>query len=115
MCKCCDKASENTESEHKKKSSSPPPPVKQEEKKVETREVKEEISEPKELEPMWRKPVSTPAVPTTSAYGESPFEVTHPEIQLESESSSNYDLVLKYLPDKREVSVDEQIDFQPIS
>ncbi|KAK8883152.1 hypothetical protein M9Y10_045800 [Tritrichomonas musculus] len=115
MCKCCDQPSENAEPQPKKSSPPPPPPIKQEEKKVETREVKEESDEIKEIDPMWKKPVSTPTVPTTSAYGESPFEIKHPEIFSDSESSTSRDKILKYLPDTREVSVDEQIDFQPIS
>lgn len=123
MCKCCDKPSENTESEHKKKSPPPPPPPvkreepkEEEEKKEEIKEREAEISEEvKEPEPMWTKPVSPPAVPTTSAYKESSLEVKNPEFQSDSETSSNRDLVLRTLPDARDVSVDEEIDLMPIS
>ena len=101
----------------------PPPPVKREEPKEEEEEKKEEpkereaeISEEvKEPEPMWTKQVSPPAVPTTSAYKESLLEVKNPEFQSDSETSSNRDLVLRILPDARDVSIDEQIDLQPIS
>lgn len=116
MCKCCDKSDESTEQETKKASPPPPPPKPVETKEEETKE-EEKVDEPevKEPEPMWTKPVSSPAVPTTSAYGESNLEVDHPELQSDSETSSNRDLVLKHLPDARDVSVDEQIDLQPIS